>query len=276
MNFSIKPQLITPAYAAELLKMNTNNRAIRQSKVDALAESMRKGEWELSNDAITISEGNVLLNGQHRLMAVVKSGVPCNFIVYTGAPDSTFDIMDTPSLRKVSDVIQRKGGTNTVRMQATIAAVYRWIDDYENNWETLFRFDNHARGTRREAITYYEEHKDILTKWLNRAAQIVEKNVALLPTTTLAGFAVFLESKLNHSEEKIATFLKELILEGMTSNGTILYARKRLLRNKMKLETLKRGDDIRLLVRAWNDFCLGRQVQIIKMNEDVFVYIRPV
>lgn len=276
MNFSIKPQLITPAYAAELLKMNTNNRAIRQSKVDALAESMRKGEWELSNDAITISEGNVLLNGQHRLMAVVKSGVPCNFIVYTGAPDSTLDIMDTPSLRKVSDVIQRKGGTNTVRMQATIAAVYRWIDDYENNWETLFRFDNHARGTRREAITYYEEHKDILTKWLNRAAQIVEKNVALLPTTTLAGFAVFLESKLNHSEEKIATFLKELILEGMTSNGTILYARKRLLRNKMKLETLKRGDDIRLLVRAWNDFCLGRQVQIIKMNEDVFVYIRPV
>lgn len=276
MNFSIKPQLITPAYAAELLKMNTNNRAIRQSKVDALAESMRKGEWELSNDAITISEGNVLLNGQHRLMAVVKSGVPCNFIVYTGAPDSTFDIMDTPSLRKVSDVIQRKGGTNTVRMQATIAAVSRWIDDYENNWETLFRFDNHARGTRREAITYYEEHKDILTKWLNRAAQIVEKNVALLPTTTLAGFAVFLESKLNHSEEKIATFLKELILDGMTSNGTILYARKRLLRNKMKLETLKRGDDIRLLVRAWNDFCLGRQVQIIKMNEDVFVYIRPV
>lgn len=276
MNFSINPQLITPAYAAELLKMNTNNRAIRQSKVDALAESMRKGEWELSNDAITISEGNVLLNGQHRLMAVVKSGVPCNFIVYTGAPDSTFDIMDTPSLRKVSDVIQRKGGTNTVRMQATIAAVSRWIDDYENNWETLFRFDNHARGTRREAITYYEEHKDILTKWLNRAAQIVEKNVALLPTTTLAGFAVFLESKLNHSEEKIATFLKELILDGMTSNGTILYARKRLLRNKMKLETLKRGDDIRLLVRAWNDFCLGRQVQIIKMNEDVFVYIRPV
>lgn len=276
MNFSIKPQLITPAYAAELLKMNTNNRAIRQSKVDALAESMRKGEWELSNDAITISEGNALLNGQHRLMAVVKSGVPCNFIVYTGAPDSTFDIMDTPSLRKVSDVIQRKGGTNTVRMQATIAAVSRWIDDYENNWETLFRFDNHARGTRREAITYYEEHKDILTKWLNRAAQIVEKNVALLPTTTLAGFAVFLESKLNHSEEKIATFLKELILDGMTSNGTILYARKRLLRNKMKLETLKRGDDIRLLVRAWNDFCLGRQVQIIKMNEDVFVYIRPV
>lgn len=276
MNFSIKPQLITPAYAAELLKMNTNNRAIRQSKVDALAESMRKGEWELSNDAITISEGNVLLNGQHRLMAVVKSGVPCNFIVYTGAPDSTFDIMDTPSLRKVSDVIQRKGGTNTVRMQATIAAVSRWIDDYENNWETLFRFDNHARGTRREAITYYEEHKDILTKWLNRAAQIVDKNVALLPVTTLAGFAVFLESKLNHSEEKIVTFLKELILDGMTSNGTILYARKRLLRNKMKLETLKRGDDIRLLVRAWNDFCLGRQVQIIKMNEDVFVYIRPV
>ena len=102
--------LVTPKYAEELLKMNINNRKIRQSKVDSLAESMRKGEWELSNDAIVISEGNVLLNGQHRLLAVVKSGVSCNFILYTGASDSTFGIMDTPTLRRVSDVIHRMGG----------------------------------------------------------------------------------------------------------------------------------------------------------------------
>lgn len=102
--------MISPKYAEELLKLNTNNRKVRQSKVDSLAESMKKGEWELSNDAITISEGNVLLNGQHRLLAVVKSGVPCNFILYTGAPDSSFGIMDTPSLRRVSDVISRMGG----------------------------------------------------------------------------------------------------------------------------------------------------------------------
>lgn len=90
--------LVTPKYAEELLKMNTDNRKVRQTKVDSLAESMKKGEWELSNDAIVISEGNVLLNGQHRLLAVIKSGVPCNFIIYTGAPDSAFGIMDTPAL----------------------------------------------------------------------------------------------------------------------------------------------------------------------------------
>ena len=276
MNFSIKPQLITPAYASELLKMNTNNRTVRDSKVEALAQSMRKGEWELSNDAITISEGNVLLNGQHRLLAVVRSGVPCNFILYTGAPDSTFDIMDTPALRSVGDAIQRRGGNNTARTSSVISLVSRWNADYENEWETLFRYGREARGTRKEHLSYYDENSGLVAKWLAVAQNVVGKNVALVPITQLAAFGLFLETKMNHSEEKISGFFKQLIYDGATSNTTILYVRKKLLRHKMKIELLGRGDDIRLMVRAWNDYALGKQVQLINTKEDSFRYIRPV
>ena len=134
MNFSIKFVEVTPKYAEELLKMNTNNRKVRQTKVDSLAESMKKGEWTLSNDAIVISEGNVLLNGQHRLLAVVKSGVPCNFIIYTGAPDSSFGIMDTPAVRRVSDVISRMGGSNSVQAEAVTTKFINLNYDHSNGW----------------------------------------------------------------------------------------------------------------------------------------------
>lgn len=43
MKKEIKQVVITPEYAGELLRMNVNNRNVRQSKVDALAESMKKG-----------------------------------------------------------------------------------------------------------------------------------------------------------------------------------------------------------------------------------------
>lgn len=268
--------LVTPKLAEEYLKMNTNNRPIRQSKVDSLAESMKKGEWELSNDAITISEGNVLLNGQHRLLAVVQSGTPCNFIVYTGAPDSTFDIMDTPSLRRISDVLQRKGGTNNVRAQAVISAISRWAKDYQSGWETAFRFDNHICWTRRECIDFYDNNHEDISKWINHAQSVIDKNVALIPLTTLAAFGLFLESVMQHSEEKIVEFFKALIVDGKTRNGTILYVRKRLLRHKMKMETLPKMDNLRLMIRAWNDFTLGKEAQVISTNVDSFRYIRPV
>ena len=276
MNFSIKPMLVTPKYAEELLKMNSNNRSVRQSKVDSLAESMKKGEWELSNDAITISEGNVLLNGQHRLLAVIKSGVPCNFIIYTGAPDSSFDIMDTPALRKISDVIQRKGGTNTVRAQTVISYMSRLMDDYKNKWETIYRFDRNSTWTRKESITYYDNNSEAIAKWLNYSCQTIERNIALVPITSLAAFGLFLETILKHPEEKILEFFRQLIIDGKTNNTTILYARRKLLRHKTKVELLPRGDDARLVFRAWNDFVLGKQVQIIKTNEDSFRYIYPI
>ena len=276
MNFSIKPVTITPKYAEELLKMNTNNRRVRQQKVDSLADSMRKGEWELSNDAITISEGNVLLNGQHRLLAVIQSGCTCPFILFTGAPDSSFDIMDTPTVRSVADVIQRKGGTNTTRASAVVSKVVNWDVDFENRWDTVYRFDRKSKATRKELIEYYENHRQQVDMWLAHAESVIKKGTPLVQITTLAAFGVFLNVTMRHSEEKIVAFFKELIIDGVTKNSTILYARKRLMRHKMKTEVLPSNDDVRYMVRSWNDYVLGRQSQIIKANEDGFRYIKPV
>lgn len=92
----------------------------------------------------------------------------------------------------------------------------------------------------------------------------------------MVSFAVFLNSVLLHSEENILAFYKELLVDGACKNSTILYARKKFLRHKMKVETMRQEDFLRYLIRAWNDFILGKQVQIIKTNEDAFRYIRPV
>ena len=275
MKTEIKQVTITPDMAAELLQRNKNNRSVRKNNVDTLAMAMAKGEWELSNDAIVISEGGFLLNGQHRLLAVIKSGVACPFILFTGAKDTVFDIMDTPTIRRVSDAIQRRGGTNTIKMEATIGKYLNLCYDYNNAWETNTRYDNKVMETRKGRLDVYEEHSDTLHKWINKCARLQQKGLSIVTESMIAGFAFFLENKLHHDEQKIVAFLEELLVDGAARNTTVLFVRKKLMRNKMKVELIPRQDELRYITRAWNDFILGRQVQSIKTTEESFRFVRP-
>lgn len=275
MKLEIKQVLITPEQAEDLLKMNIRNRSVRPKKVNELAEAMKRGEWELSNDAIVISEGNILLNGQHRLMAVIKSGVACPFILFTGAQDSSFDIMDTPAIRRVADVVARKGGKNAVKTEATITRYINLHADMLNRWETMKRFNNNISATRRELIDLYDKHEKLIEKWVKKVGAIVARGVRLASEAYLASLAIFLERDLGHEERKIEDYLKALLIDGETKHKTILAIRKKLMLHKMKREKIDRHDILRYIIRGWNDFLLGREVTHIKTDEDSFYFIRP-
>lgn len=65
--------IVTPDIAKQWLKQNTNNRKIKEAVVDAYAKDMLNGKWTINNDSITFDKNGILTNGQHRLMAVIKS-----------------------------------------------------------------------------------------------------------------------------------------------------------------------------------------------------------
>ena len=68
---------ITPAIADALLKNNCANRRISLKTVDLYARDMMNGKWEKDNPSpIVLSESGKLLDGQHRLLAVIRSGLP--------------------------------------------------------------------------------------------------------------------------------------------------------------------------------------------------------
>lgn len=275
MKLEVKQVIITPEYAEELLKMNVNNRVVRSKKVAELAEVMKRGEWELTNDAIVVSEGNILLNGQHRLMAVVMSRVPCPFILFTGANDSAFDVMDTPVVRRISDAIARKGGKNGVKKESAIIRYINIHTDLLNGWETLKRFAGSPSASRREIMNFYEKNEKLIDKWVKKVESIVGKGVRLAPEAQLTALAIFLERDLDHDEGKIVGYLKALLLDGMTQHKTVLAIRKKLMLHQMKKERIDRHDILRYLIRGWNDFLLDREVNFIKTDEDSFYFIRP-
>ena len=94
---------ITPAHAEKWLKMNTGNRRIRPSHVRHLASQMEQGRWILSPCPIVFSR-NRLLDGQHRLSAILMSGCTIRAAVTLVQDENVFRVLDQGINRNISDL----------------------------------------------------------------------------------------------------------------------------------------------------------------------------
>lgn len=75
---------VTPQIAQELLNHNIINRKLNQRRVALYAKDMKEAKWENIADGISISvdETGKLLNGQHRLNAIIKANVSIEMFVF--------------------------------------------------------------------------------------------------------------------------------------------------------------------------------------------------
>jgi len=96
---------VSPALAAKILANNPSNRPVRNSHVEYLAGAMRRGEWIPNHQAIAISPHGVLLDGQHRLHGVVRSGVAVMMVIMRNVPEETFASTDQNIPRTKADVL---------------------------------------------------------------------------------------------------------------------------------------------------------------------------
>lgn len=96
-------QLITPQMARDYLVFNGGNRAVRQRWVDYLAHCIKRGEWVVTHQGIAFSRDGRLLDGQHRLLAIIKADAPAPLMVTRGWDASAFEFIDNGKARSDSD-----------------------------------------------------------------------------------------------------------------------------------------------------------------------------
>ena len=94
---------VTPAHAEKWLQMNTGNRKIRPSHVRHLANQMEQGRWILSPEPIVFSPHR-LLDGQHRLSAVLMSGCTIEASVALVQNEDVFRVLDQGVNRNLTDL----------------------------------------------------------------------------------------------------------------------------------------------------------------------------
>jgi hypothetical protein len=71
-----KITLITPELAEKFLEKNSNNyRKLSEKVVKAYQIDMETGNWKFNGDSIKFNKSGQLVDGQHRLTAISRSGI---------------------------------------------------------------------------------------------------------------------------------------------------------------------------------------------------------
>lgn len=124
---------VTPEKARQWLKRNENNRSLSKHYVSRYASLMRDGEWMISPDAIAFDTEGRLINGQHRLTAVIQADAAHDFIVARGLDPKVFLATDGGKKRQAADALDIEGYAN----YSNLAAVARRVVLFEQG-----RLDN--------------------------------------------------------------------------------------------------------------------------------------
>jgi len=131
---------VTPVEAAAMMLRNTHNRTIRRDHVANLARDMAQGSWVMDGSAVRFDTNGALLDGQHRLAACIKAGVPIKTLMITGLDPETSIIMDTGAKRTASDMLKLQGVSDA--NGNTIAAAIRILIGYSTGEVNQVRATN--------------------------------------------------------------------------------------------------------------------------------------
>jgi hypothetical protein len=99
---------VTPGMAKSWLEHRNLERNRRYSTaIEAkYAAEMRAGLWKTTHQGIAFDWDGFLLDGQHRLGAIIRIGRAVRLDVRVGCDPDTFDVLDTGHKRAVSQLVQ--------------------------------------------------------------------------------------------------------------------------------------------------------------------------
>lgn len=177
-------RLITPMDAELLLSSNDLNRKPKKDAIDRYAAMMTAGQWLLSGEPIIVGEDGVLVDGQHRLMAVVKSGLPQEFLLVRNVTTAARVVVDSGVARSVGDVMSMRGVANA----NAVSSAARLVMAYE-------------AGRVTEA-SYKPSRADVISRY--------EQTAAVFDEAVRVGYTVRVGSRLNLTA--VATFY--VLLQG--------------------------------------------------------------
>jgi len=154
-----KVRTITPAIARQILEKSNEkgftNRKINQNWYKYLSHCMKSGQWSLTGQGLSFDEHGNLIDGQHRLMAVIDSNTTQEFLIVTGvdshtvlnydtgkkrSPADTFDLFEIKNSRCVaaliSSYIQIKSKRLSAMREDTKKRLFKTNEDILNEYMT--------------------------------------------------------------------------------------------------------------------------------------------
>jgi hypothetical protein len=153
---------IAPEDAERLLDRNDSNRNVRSRVVSAYARDMEADRWLTTGETIKIGHNGELLDGQHRLQAVMQTGVGQKFLVVRDLDPEARRVIDTGAVRTGGDALRMAGlgGGNPYALAGAARLFTLWDSGRLTHMTSGNRGED--RATHQEIIEAVTQRPDLL------------------------------------------------------------------------------------------------------------------
>jgi hypothetical protein len=249
---STKTEKITPKKAQQYLDLMQTNRKLRQRLVDRYAAEMAAGQWKAGASTIKFNKDGELIDGQHRLSAIIQSGKTIEFDVRRDLDREVFMVLDTGGTRSPGDMLHVAGFQYTSNIASAIRQASSILEVEAGVIKPT------SMGKKRIApavlLEWAQEHEEELVEACRECMSRDAKVVCSPPS--LFAECYFLFAQYNR---KAAREFFEILIQGigfeLGDHDPIYQLRKQLLSFKAN-KNIKRPAYYKaaLVIKAWNAY----------------------
>lgn len=242
---------VDPKLAARWLRSNVENRRVSRNNVRNYAAAMKRGEWIFNGETVKFDTDGNLLDGQHRLLAIVESNLTVPIGVFWKLPRDAFKTIDIGKKRTGGDMLSMYG----IKNPNAVAAAARQIFFYGMpTWE--------SKSSRWGAMTNTQMHETIdshpdLVPTSERAMK-EPLHTKMIPHS-LNIFGYYMTSRVDM--QLASQFFTELASGRFADDSDAVYTfRERLIETNNEYD--KPSPDVKLcwLIQCWNAFYQNKDV----------------
>ena len=272
---TIRVETITPYLAEQYLGKNTRNRNVNQRVVLKYTNDIKRGFWNFDGAPIRFSKDGTLLDGQHRLHAIIKSGKSIDLLVIRGLAQETQATMDIGSMRQASDFFQINGVRNSTTVAAMIRGylvkLYGFINIHSDGKSKSYGLSNIANGrsiSPMEIIDEYSKNPELYNEIATFSRSLGNKSYKLLNGSVIGSFICYLHINKKYDISYIHKFFSEILGITNSTNQTCRLLYDRLMKQKnVKNYTINGKDLTALLVKVFNCYTEDKELKSLKISE---------
>jgi hypothetical protein len=258
----ISKKLVSPEDAKNWLdNCNSGNRSVNQHRVTSYVNDILNSNWkEDTGECIKFSKKGKLLDGQHRLLAILKSGISINLHIASDLEDSIFNVIDTGKSR---------GGKDAMKIAGVSA--YAQLSSIIQKYNTLkiggYKSDKGKSLSNSELLKIYNLTPTYWDEKVNYAIKQKNKFNNIISNTSIGGFSAIFDDK-----DVITSrmFFEELCTGRDITNESVDALRNRLIKEKVsKINKLSKKVETAFFIKTWNAYRLGKEFKILKFDENI-------
>ena len=267
-NVKAQVEVITPEIAREYLKFNQVNRPLNKTTVDYYADQMKRGQWMMNGEAICFADGGLLINGQHRLNAIIKADVSVQILVVRGVSQDAFITFDNGRNRTMGDVFSLIDVPNANNVAAILKRYFLL-----KQGKVVVTSDSNLSSARQHKITKQDmmecyKENGVLIQAITKFSTLCFQKLNIMKVSEVGAIYLFLVKENKHPIEFVESFFRMLFYSENVNNSTINIFRDKVIQSKLQssLKMVPKYKDA-LFAKTWNAYVTNKELKVLSWNE---------